>query len=218
MKRSGHLSECGIPVGNYYDKYHSKNPVVRFLMKRFDRSLNSLIDLVNPSSIHEVGCGEGQLTLSFLKKGIESRGSDFSYTIIEIARSNAARENISKDHFFIRDVYHLEPESDRANLVICSQVLEHLDDPGKALSALGQISDPWLIISVPREPIWRILNLIRGKYWRNFGNTPGHIQRWNKKSFMSLVSAQFDITRTLSPLPWIILLCKNKSRTEGEKN
>jgi hypothetical protein len=29
---------------------------------------------------------------------------------------------------------------------------------------------------VPREPIWRIGNMARGRYLGDLGNTPGHIQ------------------------------------------
>ncbi|WP_207642472.1 hypothetical protein, partial [Desulfosporosinus sp. I2] len=65
-----------------------------------------------------------------------------------------------------------------------------------------------IILSVPREPLWRILNLARGKYIPDLGNTPGHIQHWSKKSFLRLVNRYFDVLEVKSPLPWTMVLCR----------
>ena len=45
----------------------------------------------------------------------------------------------------------------------------------------------FILLSVPKEPIWRICNMARGKYWKDLGNTPGHIQHWTKKKFCRMV-------------------------------
>ncbi|MOA56543.1 hypothetical protein D3C78_1805420 [compost metagenome] len=86
--------------------------------------------------------------------------------------------------------------------------MEHLEHPEQGLQALQRIVGRHLILSVPREPIWCALNLARGKYIGDFGNTPGHIQHWSQKGFISLVSRYFDVLEVKSPLPWTMLLCK----------
>jgi len=108
-------------------------------------------------------------------------------------------------------VYDLDENSDTAELILCCEVLEHLDNPQQALSIIEKLSNPYFIVSVPREPIWSILNMFRGKYLQSFGNTPGHIHHWSKKEFVYLVSKYANIIEIRSPLPWTILLCKTRN-------
>ena len=54
------------------------------------------------------------------------------------------------------------------------------------------------------------LNLARGKYIKDLGNTPGHLQHWSKKSFITLVEKYFTVIEVKSPLPWTMLLCRQR--------
>src|SRR3546814_9260447 len=75
MKVSGGLKEDGIIVGNAYDKYNSGNPIVRWMMQGFAQDLSNLVNLASPTTIHEVGCGEGYWTLKWTQEGMAARGS-----------------------------------------------------------------------------------------------------------------------------------------------
>ena len=92
--------------------------------------------------------------------------------------------------------------------MVCCEVLEHLEDPEAGLQALQRVARNHLIISVPREPLWCALNMARGKYLTQWGNTPGHIQHWSKEKFIALVSNYFEVIESKSPLPWTMLLCR----------
>lgn len=208
MRISGGLKEDGIVVGNAYDKYNSKNPIVRKIMAGFDNSLSELVAKAQPTSIHEVGCGEGFWVMRWREQGLNARGSDFSTQAIDIARANATERNLPSSVFEARSIYDIETGRDSADLVVCCEVMEHLEHPEQGLQALQRVVGRHLILSVPREPIWCALNLARGKYIGDFGNTPGHIQHWSQKGFISLVSRYFDILEVKSPLPWTMLLCK----------
>lgn len=210
VKVSGGLKEDGIVVGNTYDKYGSKNPLVRRIMLGFDNSLSELVERAAPVSIHEIGCGEGFWVMRWNIQGIAARGSDFSRKVIDLARSNARDQGIDEDVFRVRSIYDLERGSDRADLVVCCEVLEHLERPEEGLRALQRIAGRHLILSVPREPIWRLLNLARGKYLSELGNTPGHIQHWSKTNFVHLVRAYFEVIEARTPLPWTMLLCRTR--------
>jgi 2-polyprenyl-3-methyl-5-hydroxy-6-metoxy-1,4-benzoquinol methylase len=210
MRVSEGLTEDGIFVGNTYDKYNSRNVIVQRLMRGFDDALGMLVARVRPREIHEVGCGEGYWTLRWHKAGIAARGSDFSSVAIELARENARDRQIDADIFSVGNVYDLQPERDRAELVVCCEVLEHLDDPDAGLHALQRIADPWLIVSVPREPLWSAMNVARGKYWGKLGNTPGHVQRWSAAAFVRRVSQYFDVVAMRTPIPWTMLLCRQR--------
>jgi 2-polyprenyl-3-methyl-5-hydroxy-6-metoxy-1,4-benzoquinol methylase len=204
----GGALEDGLVVGNSYDKYGSKNPIVRWMMKGFDDSLAELVTAAAPRSIHEVGCGEGYWTLRWLEAGIEARGCDVSHTAVGLARRNAAERGLDPAKFETRSIYDLEAGRDGADLVVCCEVLEHLDDPERGLQALKRIVGRRLILSVPREPIWCALNLARGKYLSQGGNTPGHVQHWSRRGFVRLIAGHFQIDRVLSPLPWTMLSCR----------
>jgi hypothetical protein len=59
---------------------------------------------------------------------------------------------------------------------------------------------------VPREPVWRMTNMARGAYLRDLGNTPGHLNHWSKRSFVSLLSRYGTVEHVRSPFPWTMLL------------
>ncbi|WP_258179753.1 class I SAM-dependent methyltransferase, partial [Yersinia pseudotuberculosis] len=208
IKVSGGTKEDGIVTGNTYDKYGSGNPIVKIMMKGFESSLLELVNKAEPVDIHEIGCGEGHWVLTWNDMGLQVRGSDFSKYIIELANKNAKKRGVVTDLFEQKSIYELEKGKDDADLIVCCEVLEHLEDPNAALKMLQSIVGRHLIVSVPREPLWCVLNLVRGKYIRSWGNTPGHLQHWSKKTFIQLVSEYFDIVEVKSPLPWTMLLCQ----------
>jgi len=181
------------------------------MMKGFESSLFSLVDRASPESIHEIGCGEGYWVLRWNEHGLQARGCDFSKKVIEIASENARRLKLSPSLFKTRSIYDLDAAQDSADLVVCCEVLEHLHHPDAGLQALQRIVGRYLIVSVPREPFWRVLNLARGKYISNWGNTPGHLQHWSKKRFIKLVSRYFEVVEMRNPLPWIMLLCRSRN-------
>lgn len=93
--------------------------------------------------------------------------------------------------------------------MICSEVMEHLEYPEKALDMLKSVSSEYILLSVPNEPIWRILNVCRGKYLRQLGNTPGHIQHWSTKQFCRMLCENgCDIIAVKRPFPWTMVLVK----------
>jgi SAM-dependent methyltransferase len=209
---AGGATEDGVVIGNVYDKYGSRNPVVNRLMRGFESALSEFVAASAPQSIHEIGCGEGHWVLRWNETGLRARGCDFSRKIIDMARANAGRRGLPASLFEARSIYDLDPRHDGADLVVCCEVLEHLQHPARALEALGRVVGRHLIVSVPREPVWRALNLARGKYLGRLGNTPGHIQHWSSAGFINLVSEHFDVVAVRNPLPWTMLLCRPRAR------
>jgi 2-polyprenyl-3-methyl-5-hydroxy-6-metoxy-1,4-benzoquinol methylase len=208
MRISGGVKQAGVVVGNVYDKYGSRNPVVRRLMRGFEDALTELVGKAAPSSVHEIGCGEGFWVLHWNRKGIGARGTDFSSEAIRLARLNAAQAGMAAELFQVRSIYDLEPGRDGADLMVCCEVLEHLERPDEALRALQRSVRSHLIVSVPREPIWRLLNLARAKYVADFGNTPGHLQHWSTRAFTQLMAGYFEVVEVRTPLPWTMALCR----------
>ena len=83
------LAEGGVVIGNVFDKYHSRNPIVRQLMGGYVSGLDALLAKTgSPRSVLEVGCGEGHVTAHVARRFPQARvlGTDFSSTIVGIAR------------------------------------------------------------------------------------------------------------------------------------
>lgn len=210
IKIAGGKTENGIVVGNSYDKYAAKNPIVRWMMKGFESSLSELVAKAAPQTIHEVGCGEGYWVIRWNKQGLNARGCDFSSQVIDIANENAFEAKITDAIFKTRSIYDLTVIEDSADLIVCCEVMEHLEDPEAGIQALKRIAKDYIILSVPREPLWRVLNLARGKYIRDLGNTPGHLQHWSKNNFVEMVEKYFTVVEVKNPLPWTMLLCRQR--------
>lgn len=95
------------PEGNYYDKYHSTNPIVKWMMKGFMNSIRELLEAteIRFQQVCETGCGEGEIT-SFIKKlypEAEIDAFDISRKVIA-----EARERIKDINFYIGNIYTME--------------------------------------------------------------------------------------------------------------
>lgn len=193
-------------AGNHYDKYHTRNPVARALMDGFLAAFDELTASTGARSAYEAGCGEGHLSMRLVDRGWSVRGSDLEPSSVAEANAQCADRGLPPA-FEARSLYDLNI-AESAPLAICCEVLEHVPDTARALSALKRITAPYLLVSVPREPVWRVLNLVRGKYVADLGNTPGHIQHWSSAAFVSLIAQHFEIVAIRRPLPWTMVLCR----------
>jgi 2-polyprenyl-3-methyl-5-hydroxy-6-metoxy-1,4-benzoquinol methylase len=205
------LRDYGNVAGNHYDKYQSGNPIARKLMAGFMGGFDALVSRTDARSAFEVGCGEGHLSMRLLERGIDTRGMDLEAEVVAEA-NEAARAAGHGERFTAGSVYDFAPGEITADLIVCCEVLEHLPDPARALDILSRQQAGHWLFSVPREPIWRVLNLARGKYVGQLGNTPGHLQHWSTRAFRAFVSTRFDLVELRRPLPWTMILCRGKAR------
>lgn len=204
--------EGGVIAGNVENKYESQNPIARLLMRGFLETVTELVIQSECDKALEVGCGEGKLAIHLKQSlGLEIRGTDFSPQILAAARDNAARAGVDVP-FEVLDLNRAEIEAPLAELVVCCEVLEHLPDPETSLRRIARAAERAVVLSVPREPVWRALNLLRGKYWGELGNTPGHLQHWSQTRFVELVGRHLEIISVRAPLPWTVVLAKPRRR------
>jgi SAM-dependent methyltransferase len=102
----------------------------------------------------------------------------------------------------------LEFADDEFELVAATEVLEHVVAPERALAEMARVASRHLLVSVPHEPLWRALNMARGAYLKDLGNTPGHLNHWTRRSFVSLLGRHGEVVQTRSPFPWTMLLVR----------
>jgi|SRR5690348_14383143 SAM-dependent methyltransferase len=199
------------PEGNFYDKYSSKNPLARRMMAGFLRAFDDLCASAGARTAYEAGCGEGHLSFRMARRGITVNASDISVRLVEEANLQALTDGLSAS-FQCASIYELTAQNAKSELVVCCEVLEHLEEPDAGLQTLANIASPYLLTSVPREPLWRVLNMARGCYWGQWGNTPGHINHWSTSGFLKFLDTRFEVLAVRTPLPWTMVLCKVRSR------
>lgn len=204
------MREAEIVVGNHFDKYRSSNPIHRYLIKQFVASARALLKTIEYKKVIEVGCGPGDLAASLFgeKPSIEYLGVDISQSQIDLAGGRYPGLQFRQG-----SAYEL-PVTDTYELCIACEVLEHLETPKLAIDELARVAGANVLISVPWEPTWRILNFCRGKYMGSLGNTPGHLQHFSRKSIRRLVERKFNIIAESRPFPWTMLLVSQPTSRE----
>ena len=197
----------GTVTGNTYDKYGSSNPVVRRLMAGFERTLDELFAKAEPRSLLDVGCGEGVLVEKWARRLGDRRvvGIDLDDPNLHAEWARRQAPNLEYRVMKAENLPFADGEFDVASAI---EVLEHVPDPEHTVAEMARVAQRWLLVSVPREPLWRVLNIARGAYVRDLGNTPGHLNHWSKRSFVSLLSRHGDVVEARSPFPWTMLLVR----------
>jgi SAM-dependent methyltransferase len=198
----------GTVTGNTYDKYGSTNPVVRRLMTRFESTLDELFTEADPQSLLDVGCGEAVLTHQWAQRLGDGRrvvGIDLDDPALHAEWAKRTAPNLEYRVMKAENLPFADGEFDLAAAI---EVLEHVPDPEHTVAEMARVAQRWLLVSVPREPLWRALNMARGAYWKDLGNTPGHVNHWSKGSFVALLSRHGEVVQARSPFPWTMLLVR----------
>ena len=198
----------GTVTGNTYDKYGSTNPVVRRLMARFEGALDELLDRAGPRSLLDVGCGEGVLVERWARRlgpGRRVVGIDLEDPALQAQWAARAAPNLELRVMRAEHLPFADGEFDVASAI---EVLEHVPDPEHTVGEMARVAQRWLLVSVPREPLWRVLNVARGAYLRQAGNTPGHLNHWSRRAFVRLLGRHGEVVEVRSPFPWTMLLVR----------
>ncbi len=176
-------------------------------MTGFLRDVTALYNQISPVSVLEVGCGEGKLIRHLVNNARQAPdrviASDLSLNKIESVLD-------SRITFQEASIYELPFEDNEFDLVVCCEVLEHLEEPSRGLSEVARVAGKGVLVSTPREPLWRVLNLCRGKYIRRLGNTPGHIQNFSQSELVALAGSQLRQLAIRAPVPWTIIMGQPK--------
>lgn len=189
-----------VPVGNAYDKEATTNPIERRMVNGFTAGLRSLLPS-SPANVLEVGCGEGG---QLRKIGDALPGAHL--VGIDLPHPDLAERWRGLDSEMVCASALTLPFPDRSfDLVLALEVLEHLDDPEAALAEIARVGRDTVVLSVPWEPWWRAGNLARGRYVRDFGNTPGHLQHWGRRRFLRTVGRHLQVDAVRRPVPWTMV-------------
>ena len=191
------------PAGNLVDKYATPNPAARMLVRRWRGVLRDLLAEAAPESVLDVGCGEGELTAEWAagRPRTEVLGVDLADVTRVSPPPNLAFRVIAP-------APPLPFGDDAFDLVAAVESLEHMEDPEGALDEMARCARRHLLVSVPREPLWRALNLARGAYVRRLGDTPGHVRHFSAGALRGLLRRHGALVAERSPLPWTVALVR----------
>ncbi|PRQ05498.1 Ubiquinone biosynthesis O-methyltransferase [Enhygromyxa salina] len=189
-------------------KHESRNPIQRALIDNFHAKAVELIQRAQPSTILELGCGEGYVLSALADAGVEAEltGVELNARAVRVATERLG-ERATIEH---RDARELAADGRRFDMVMMLEVLEHIPDPEQMLPILDQLSNGWLLLSVPWEPAFRGLNLMRGKNVTRLGNDPDHINHWSRRSFSRFINSRFDIISMPQVFPWTMALARSR--------
>jgi 2-polyprenyl-3-methyl-5-hydroxy-6-metoxy-1,4-benzoquinol methylase len=192
-------------IQSKHAKYATGNPISRYLVNNFLANMRQLAESIEFSNIFDAGCGEGMVlkSLEDIMKEKDCRAID-----LEPAEVRDATINLPFCKVEVGSIYNIPEQDNKRELVICSEVLEHLEEPAKGIKELHRICSRYAILSVPNEPIWRILIMARLSYLPSLGNTPGHLNHWSSKSFKAFIAPYFKVIEVRKPLPWTMVLAE----------
>jgi SAM-dependent methyltransferase len=193
-------------------KYETGNPLVRRLLRRFVARLGSTVEAMRPSSILDLGCGEGFVAQELARRlpGVAYVGFDVSAEAVLRARQlNPELE------FHQADVLGPLPGPERADVVLCIEVLEHLASPERALELIVERAQQAAVVSVPWEPWFQLGNLLRGKYLQGLGNHPEHVQHFSPRSLHALLASQTQPVQVETCFPWLLGVARTSGRSRS---
>ncbi len=187
-----------------YKRYKSRNPVLRFVSKSFNKKICSIVKATNPRILLDVGAGPGTLLSYFNDSSATSLfGIDKSRYILK-----EAVKNKPEVPFVNADAVHLPFKDKSFDMVMAIEVLEHLHDYRRALKEMKRVSRSYCLITVPNEPFFRVSNFFMGKNISRWGNDPEHVQSWDTDTFDKLLKECFSKVMVQSFLVWNIGLCE----------
>lgn len=193
-----------------FNKYSTQSWAEEWLVDNFMRRLDSALPAQRVTRVLEVGVGEGHVSERIVRRypDAEVLGVDLPHDTLSERWHRRGVNGV------FADAVRLPFPDDTFDLVVAVEVLEHVPQPEAMLSEVSRVGSGTVVLSVPFEPVWRIGNMLRGRYVCDWGNTPDHIQHWSRWSFARMVARHLTIQSVRQPLPWTLVVA-TASHEEG---
>lgn len=190
----------------HVNKYTNQNPIHRLSLGRFYDAVAAELTAIAPRSVLDFGCGEGYILDMMAERGVDLaayEGLDLRPDALSEARSRWPSTRFTEANLF--DAAY---DNKSYHTVMALEVLEHLFEPEKVLRRLVDMAEEHLVLTVPNEPWFQLMNLVRGRDLIRLGNHPEHINHWNKKTFAEFVEPYAEVISVQTRFPFVILTAR----------
>jgi 2-polyprenyl-3-methyl-5-hydroxy-6-metoxy-1,4-benzoquinol methylase len=182
------------------DDYYANSPLpVRYIERRRLEIIRDFVGNARAMDLAEVGSGGGHVLRMFPEARITA--IDVSSVFLDTARKNLA----GYDARFVKgEVDKLDLPSESFDRIICTEVLEHTQDPQAILATIARLLRPHgvAVITVPNDPlILRLKGLVRRTPvgWAlgdrvKWGGDEFHLHVWTPAEFERLLSKHLRVT------------------------
>ncbi|AKM79307.1 TPA: hypothetical protein DEQ95_02660 [Candidatus Beckwithbacteria bacterium] len=182
-----------------YDKFHKNSTIPRRiigrnnftylnLLRTFDNELfKEGFKKIKGRTVLDIGSGTGAISLYLAKKGFNVVGIEISKKAVDISEKSARSFNLRNKTRFIRGDFNRGLKVNKKfDLVICSEILEHLKNEEVILFKIHKLIKKGgkIIITVPsyNAPLYRI------GYAKDFDRRVGHLRRYTERSLKELTT------------------------------
>lgn len=187
-----------------FNKYTTTSRTEQWIVDRFLRTLDDVLPATRLQRALEIGVGEGHVS-----ERVAAQHSQATLVGVDLPHPGLACRWADRGVLGVfADGGRLPFPDSSFDLVLAIEVLEHVPEPGRLLTEMARVGSGHVVLSVPNEPLWRIGNMARGRYLKDWGNTPDHIQHWSRWSFVRMARQYVDIVAVRSPLPWTLVLAR----------
>ena len=141
---------------------------------------------IKPESVLELGCGTGAVIGELQRRGLGRHYYGIDYSATAIAYLKTAFPDIQCAVADVAETANVF-DKDSFDVVICSHIVEHLEDPLSFLQAVGQqFQFDYIVAEVPLEDLFfgRVKALLKDRS----KNPAGHVQYYTRRSFLELVT------------------------------
>lgn len=186
-------------------RHTTTNPIYQWHMEAFHRCIFAFVERADPDSVLDAGCGEGfgLHDLAERDPSLTLTGIDLDPDAVAYARARFGEEVDAFDQGSILDLPY---DDDACDLVLCSEVLEHLARPGKAVAELRRVARTHVLITVPLEPYFQALNNLAQRL--GISDDPGHVQFWQHDAFRAFIRTHFDAATFARKHIYQLALCR----------
>lgn len=177
----------------FYDKYHKDVTLQKRVISEKNFTYRHIISVLNKyfvrKNVLDIGNGVGTVDFFLASRGKFVTGIEISDKAYNIARKSAQSLGLKKNtKFVLSDIFRYKV-STKYEQIICSEVIEHLEDDKLAIKKIYQLLKKGgiAIITTPsvNAPLLK-LDLIEG-----FDKRSGHFRRYSMKKLCSLLRENY---------------------------
>ncbi len=145
------------------------------------------IPIVPDDVVLDVGCGEGGVLAFCARLGAHVIAIDMHEGTLDVARRCISETPARQADFYCASADSLPVPDGTANRIICTEVLEHVEDPAAVLRELVRVgqSGALYLFSVP-DPLSE--NLLKKVGPTSYFQSPNHVRVFERSSFAKTIS------------------------------